>query len=424
MFLQLFIYGSFNPILSLYLQKQLGMDGTTSGLVIGFGMVFGMISPLIGTMLADRFVTSRRLLQVCHLIASFLMILFSFQLPLFLSVITYFLFSFMHGPSYSLVNSLTFTHLDHPSKQYGEIRSWGTVGWILAGYCLTLLVLVSTKLLGLELQEKDILPWAYRFAAVAGVLLSLLAHSLPDKGEDEGKETKEGAGEAGTGGSISADTGGSSPTDTRGKKGLLPAATLRALKNPAMALMLVYYFVSGIMDRFYTFGAAPYLSSLGLSDELVMPALTLGQILELPALLLIGRILSKFKAGKVLILGLLLQISRFLIFSFSSSVVPLLLALSFNGLIFAFFYTPATIFIDKLAGAEGRSGVHQISGILFMGVGGLFGNALAGLVFDLSGGSASFWLVPLVISVLLSVLFILFPPGGKFLGKSSSALLE
>ena len=396
MFLQLFIFGSFNPIQSLYLQRQLGMDGTASGLVIGFGLVFGLVSPFLGSLVADRFISSRKLLQVCHGVASVLIVVFSFRLPVALTVITYFLFSFMQGPTYSLVNSLTFANLKDSSREYGTVRSWGTLGWIVAGYTLSALVLVSTKLLGIELAEDEILPWAYRFAGIAGIVLVALLFRLPADGVAPRAE----------------------------KRSLFPSAAIRALKQPAMLLLVVYYFLSGMMDRFYVFGAGPYLAFLEVPDALIMPALTLGQVLEVPALLLLGKILAKRNPSRVLLFGMAMQVCRFALFSLTSEIWPLLIALSLNGLIFAFFYTPATILIDSLSCAEGRSGVHQITGIFFVGIGGLLGNGVAGVVLDALGPSPQFWYVPLVASGLLALSFFLFPGRSKILGKRSPALLE
>jgi hypothetical protein len=42
-------------------------------------------------------------------------------------------------PTLALVNSVAFAQMQDPSKQFGKIRVWGTIGWIVAGLAISYL---------------------------------------------------------------------------------------------------------------------------------------------------------------------------------------------------------------------------------------------------------------------------------------------
>ena len=47
------------------------------------------------------------------------------------------------GPAYSLCNSLAMRNLDDPLREFGWVRSWGTAGWMIAGWGVSLVMAVS-----------------------------------------------------------------------------------------------------------------------------------------------------------------------------------------------------------------------------------------------------------------------------------------
>src|SRR5262249_12650713 len=40
------------------------------------------------------------------------------------------------GPVFTLGTALSFTHLAHPEREYGPVRMWGTVGWVVPCWLL------------------------------------------------------------------------------------------------------------------------------------------------------------------------------------------------------------------------------------------------------------------------------------------------
>ena len=48
-----------------------------------------------------------------------------------------FIYSLLFVPSLALTNAICFHHLSNTEKEFGGIRVWGTIGWIVAGLFLT-----------------------------------------------------------------------------------------------------------------------------------------------------------------------------------------------------------------------------------------------------------------------------------------------
>ena len=393
MFFQLFIFGSFNPIQSLYFQKYLGFDGTTTGFYLGLAMVLAIISPMLATSIADRFRATRKVIQVCHLIGALGLGIFSSSAPIDVQIASFFLFSFIHGPTVGLINTYTFSQIEQPQKQFGAIRMWGTIGWIAAGYTLSAMVIAGSWLFRLDLQQEQILPWAYRMSALASVAIVIILNFAPQH-EQHAKNKQH---------------------EPHEQPKPLPQESLsdsrvKLRQNKPLIQLIAIFFGAGFLDRFYSFGAGPYLVSMNVPEGLVLPALTFGQVLEIPALLLLGKLITRFSTRRVFTAGMAIQVIRYGLLSFFPSIPIILLALTMNGLVFSLLYTSAIILMDNLAGPVDRGKVHQISHLLIGGVGGLTGSLLAGWFTDLVSPfhPRVFWYLPLTGALVLFVITLVF----------------
>src|SRR6056297_3510566 len=67
MFLLMFAFGTFFPILSLYLTKQLHFTGTQTCVIMSMSAVSAIVAPLVGSFLADRVLSAEKLFVVCNL---------------------------------------------------------------------------------------------------------------------------------------------------------------------------------------------------------------------------------------------------------------------------------------------------------------------------------------------------------------------
>jgi len=133
MFLQYAIWGAWLPLLWPFLSGHRGFDGGEIGIMFSVGAVGAIVAPFIAGQLADRSIPTERVLGVSHLLGAVLV----WQLAGIASFWGFLVFSLayslIYSPTLSLTNSLSFHHLVDRDRQFGRIRVWGTVGWIVVG---------------------------------------------------------------------------------------------------------------------------------------------------------------------------------------------------------------------------------------------------------------------------------------------------
>ncbi|HZN10071.1 MAG TPA: MFS transporter, partial [Blastocatellia bacterium] len=139
MFLQYAIWGAWSPDLSVYL-KKIEFADTQSGVIYSLLPVGCMLAPFVAGQLADRYFATEKLIGILHLTGGVLMFLMAGVTnyhqfwPLMLA------WSIVYGPTLALTNSLCFHHMPEAEKEFGVVRVWGTIGWIVVGLALSKLL--------------------------------------------------------------------------------------------------------------------------------------------------------------------------------------------------------------------------------------------------------------------------------------------
>jgi predicted MFS family arabinose efflux permease len=134
MFLQYAPAGAVLPLYSTYLQEQLGFGSMGIAVCCATQALASMCAALLAGHVADRWMAAERLLGLCSLLASVDLWLLAEQtqpLPVFLGTLVYWLLT---GPIWMLGATIAFAHLKHPERQFGPVRLWGTMGWMLAAW--------------------------------------------------------------------------------------------------------------------------------------------------------------------------------------------------------------------------------------------------------------------------------------------------
>lgn len=136
MFLQYAIWGSWSPVLSDYLINRLGFSGTQVGFIYSLLPLATIISPFIGGQVADRYLATQKIIAFLQLLGGLLLIIGS-RLTDFTSLAGLMLvYCLIYAPTLALTNSIAFIHLRDREREFGQIRVWGTIGWIVAGLLL------------------------------------------------------------------------------------------------------------------------------------------------------------------------------------------------------------------------------------------------------------------------------------------------
>jgi len=372
MFFQLFVFGSFGPILSMYLQHTLHFSSRQAGFIMALSVVSSIVAPLLSVYVVDRLIQAKWLFILCHGIlaasAAGLFMARSFEAFLILFLIN----ALCTGPSMGMLNAITFQQLhdlEGNARNYGSVRVWGTVGWMGAGYLVSSLWAILPSIFPGQ-NPAGFQASAFIIASIGSILCIVLAIGLP-----------KGARAAGS------------------KREFIPRAALDVIKRTGVAVLAVVYLISSIIDKLYSFGAAPYLSRSGFNEAWIPSILTLGQVTEVLMLLGLGTLLSRFSYKPVLLLGALSQAARF--FLLWTGIPWLgLVGISLNGLVFACLYSAILMYIDYHSDAKSRQSLHQLVQLFLGGTSTLIGNLLAGRLGQLvqAGGGTGyrgFWLYSL-----------------------------
>lgn len=377
MFLHYFVLGCTIPIMSLYLKQYLGFSGTRTGIIMAMSAGAGFVGPFIGGFVADRYISAERLFALSHLLGGCLIIgiyFFSGFVPVLFLYLFYMLFI---GPCTSLSNAITFHHIPDGKKHYGGIRIWGTIGWIVVGWLFSYLWLRDGS--GRALPQR--LPHALLLSGFSSLLLAGYVLSFSTKGVSH----------------------------QRRRKRFFPEESLAIIRRKEVIVLAICFFLISIADKFYFFGMGPYLKSRGFSEASVLPLMSLGQVPELFVMWTLGSLIGRFGQKKIVIIGIVLEAMRFIVFGSFLPLGGLLFGIAIHGLIYTFIFAASYVYLDSLCDPVSRAGVHQYFAMINAGAGSLLGNALAGFVFDLAGGKAvnwiHFWMVPVCITAIAFVVY-------------------
>jgi MFS transporter, NHS family, xanthosine permease len=378
MFMQYFVMGSTIPIMSLYLKDNLHFSGTQIAIVLAMSSIVAFISPAIGAMVADRLISAERLLTVCHLISAAAMTLLVFQRQFAYVVVTYLAFTLARGPTVALTNAITFHHNPDGTQRFGNIRVWGTIGWIVValGFGYVWLHNSGRGTVG------DRLPDALKLSAISSVILALYALALPQAC------------------SLKRDA----PVR------IIPRESLAVFGQPKILLVAVLSLTVAVVDHYYYFGMAPFMRHIGFSDAAIMPMMSIGQGAEVVTMALLGLILAHIGFKAALTLGIIAEIWRFVALALGGSQSLLISGICCHGMAYALFFTTIYIYIDSYCDKLSRTGLHQLFSIITWGCGSLCGYLMAGQTLDRFVTHAdvpsyrSYWLVPACISLLSLVI--------------------
>lgn len=131
--------GAFTPYWSLYLQS-LEFNALQIGVLMSLLLITRIFSPSVWGWLADHTGKRVRVVQIAA-ITGFLSFCGFFLGESFAWIfLVMLLMSFFWSASLPLMEAITLSHLDDHTDKYGRIRSWGSVGFVLAvvgvGYLL------------------------------------------------------------------------------------------------------------------------------------------------------------------------------------------------------------------------------------------------------------------------------------------------
>lgn len=384
MFLQFFIWGGWFVTLGTFLSQNLQATGPQTGMAFSTQSWGAIIAPFIVGLIADRFVNAERLLGILHLAGAVLMYLMyqATDFTAFYPLVLGYMLAYM--PTLALVNSVSFGQLKQPELEFGQIRVWGTIGWIAAG-------LVISYAFGWDAQQAiaaGALKNTFLMCAVASLALGLYSFTLP-----------------------------ATPPAGRGQKlklgELLGLDALALLKDRNFALFFLASVLICIPLAFYYQNANPFLTGIGVENA--TGKMTLGQVSEVLFMLALPVFLNRFGIRWTLLLGMAAWVLRYVLFAYGDAgegLWLLVIGIALHGICYDFFFVTGQIYTNSKAGANIRSAAQGLITLATYGIGMLIGFSVAGQItqaYSAVDGPdwTSIWLFPAAFAAVVLVLFAL-----------------
>lgn len=375
MFLQFFMWGAWYGQMSKYLMTTLGASGDQVGNAYAAFSLAMIIAPFFVGMIADRYFAAQKVLGIlCLLGAGVLYLITQNTNPdsFFMLILAYCL---TFAPTLALTSSIAMQQMSNPEKEFPGIRVLGTVAWI-----------VVTNIVGYYgFGDKVSI---YQLAMYSSIVLGVFSFFLPNTPPN--------------------------PSSGASFSQILGLDAFKLFKDRSFAIFFVSSVLICIPLSFYYAMANPALTDSGMLN--VENKMSLGQVSEVVFMLLIPLAFSRLGVKKILIIGLLAWIARFLFFGYGnagSGEWMFYLAIILHGICYDFFFVTGQIYTDNKAGAKIKSSAQGLITLATYGIGMGIGSKLSGIVLDYYTKNGvkdwtSVWLVPAGIAGVVLVLFLLF----------------
>jgi len=376
MLLEYFVWGAWYVTMGTYMSEFLQSSGIQIGAAYSALAIATMISPFFIGLVADRYFAAQRIMGVLHLVGAALLF-FATQISnntAFYWVIL--VYSLMYMPTIALSNSIAFSQMTDPGKQFPWIRVFGTIGWIVAG--------LSIGFLGIEKT-----PSTFVMAAIASGLLGLISFILPNT-PPKGKSVDSSASSA------------------------LGADAFVLFKDKPYLIFFIAAILVCIPLSFYYGFANLFLNEVGLNNA--AGKMILGQVSEGVFILAIPFLFNSIGVKKMLLLGMTAWILRYVFFAFGnadSNMWMLYAGIILHGICYDFFFVTGYMYTEKKAGAKIKNAAQGLFTFATYGVGMFIGTWFSGFTADyykLDGAYQwkQIWFVPAFIAVVVVIYFLLF----------------
>ena len=388
MFMQYFIWGSWLITLGAYMMQTLKFTGVEVGLVYGSKGIAALIMPGLLGIIADKFIPANRLYIICHLICAIALFYAASVTDPSIMFWVMLINAMAFMPTIALSNSIGYFCLNKHNldsiANFPPIRVFGTIGFIIAMWCVSLFKL--------ELSNTQLY-----IAAFASLCLALYSLCLPKIPTAQHKQSTSWASRLG-----------------------LDAFVL--FKKPVMAVFFLFAMLLGaVLQITNTFGS-PFIHDFAknpeFADSLIVQypsiLLSVSQMAEVAFILAIPFFLKRFGIKKVMLISMIAWTLRFGFFAYGDpspwGFVLLMLSMIVYGCAFDFFNISGSIYIENEVKPEIRASAQGLFMTMVNGVGAYAGAIISGMIIDhfTTNGVKdwqSIWLIFASYTLILAIIF-------------------
>jgi MFS family permease len=422
MVLEFFIWGAWLPLIFGYL-PSLGFSPFQQSLILNAFPVAAIIGMFFSNQFADRNFAAEKFLAFSHLIGGLALIGLGFvgegQFWLFFILMSVYCLLFV--PTISITNSIAFANLKDAQKEFGIVRMGGTIGWVLAAWPFTFILVDWAKVRAANPQGivawletvlrsgltgdalRDATRWTFIVAGAAALALAAYSLTLP---HTPPRKAEEGA-----------------------KEGLAWLEAMKLLRHPFILVLWLVTFVDSFVHNCYFNWTGTFLGSsdVGIPGNWIMPVMSIGQIAEILTMAVLGITLAKLGWRTTMVVGILGHAARFAVYAFFPSPWVIVTVQVLHGICYAFFFATVYIFVDEYFPKDARSSAQGLFNVMILGIGALAANFicpwLMQTVYTKDGVTdfRSLFLIPCLLALGAAVALALFfhPPKKQAVAEAS-----
>ncbi len=393
-FLQFFIWGSWLLTISVYWFGNKQWSAANFGQIFSTMGIAALIMPTFTGYLADRFISAQKLCGILHILGGIgLLFVPQAQEPMQLFwIILATMFCYM--PTIPLSNTVGYHILKTNNfdvvKTYPNIRVWGTIGFIVALWTVSLNHIENSHL-------------QFYLGGSVALLLGIISFTLPNC-PPLGKKEKD------------------APSDL--------SALHELWKNPQFALFFIFSMLLGAALQLTNAYGDTFISSFSSIPEysqslaVQYPAMimSISQISETLFILAIPFFMRRFTIKQVMLISMVAWVLRFGLFSMGNpgdGLWMIVLSCIVYGMAFDFFNVSGSLFIEQNIDAKVRSRAQGLFTMMVNGVGAIFGSLVSGYLIehfftsqDTNGIAVrhwpEIWTVFTIYALIVTILFAIF----------------
>jgi len=373
MVLEFFIWGAWLPLIFGYL-PSLGFTPGQQSWILNAFPIAAIAGMFFSNQFADRNFAAEKFLAFSHLVGGLAMLGLAYTKdfwPFFALMLVHCL---LYVPTISITNSIAFANMKD-SKEFGVVRMGGTIGWILAAWPFTFILVdwekvnaanpegivkwletvLGSGLTGQALQDGT--QWTYIVAGIASLVLAAYSLILP---HTPPKRVEEGA-----------------------KESLAWLEALKLLKHPFVLVLWLVTLVDAFVHNSYFnwtgvfLGTATEAGGVGVPGNWIMPIMSVGQIAEIATMAVLGFTLRKLGWRTTMVFGILGHAIRFGVYAYFPQSMELIIFVQvLHGVCYAFFFATVYIFVDEHFPKDARASAQGLFNFMILGIGALVANTI------------------------------------------------
>jgi hypothetical protein len=289
--------------------------------------------------------------------------------PFWLFFLLMFVHCIFYVPTVSITNSIAFANLKDPAREFGPVRVWGTIGWIVASWPFIFILVnwakvpaiaevgpvswlgsaLGTSKEGVEASAAQ--RYIFLVAGLASFVLAAISPTLPH----------------------------TPPKPATGGDALATIKAARLLKHPFVAILFLVTFIDAAVHQSFFYWTASFLKTdVGIPANWVPPVMKIGQIAEILTMLALGYVLKSLGWRATMIFGVLGHAARFAVFAFFPEPWAAVTVNVLHGICYAFFFATVYIFVDEFFPKDVRSSAQGLFNVLILGFGPFVANLICG----------------------------------------------